>query len=331
MREWLEATVARIGDLAPKRVLEIGCGVGLLVEALAPRCEAYCGTDFSATAINRLREFTSARPALQHVQLIQREAIDFDGLPPGSFDTVVINSVIQYFPHLDYLKLVLERAAEMVTPGGHIFVGDVRHLGLLRSFHCSVQLAKASPELTVRALKRKIALAMEQEKELVISPLFFLKLACGLPQITGVQILVKRGGANNELTRYRYDVVLRVGKAQDVAGETAPFAVRVEDPNPAADDVAALHLLDFTRDDETVEDLRNRAAGLDPAGIRRADLGESPAARPLATDPIAAVLRNGLALTLGQFLRSRLPHAPLPASVVVLSENAAPALGTSSA
>ena len=65
MREWLDATVARIVGLAPKRVLEIGCGVGLLVEALAPRCEAYCGTDFSAIAINRLREFTGARAELR--------------------------------------------------------------------------------------------------------------------------------------------------------------------------------------------------------------------------------------------------------------------------
>jgi SAM-dependent methyltransferase len=321
MREWLDATVARIAGLAPKRVLEIGCGVGLLVAALAPRCAAYCGTDFSATAINRLREFSGAKAELGHVELLQREATDFSGLIPGSVDTVVLNSVVQYFPHLDYLQLVLERAAETVAPGGCIFVGDVRHLGLLAAFHCSVQLAKAAPESTVRSLKRKIALAIEQEKELVIDPLFFLELTRRFPRIAGAEIMAKRGDADNELTRYRYDVVLHVGEA-GAADHSAPSACRVENLAPASEDIAAQGLLESARDDETVKAVRDRLAAFDPRRVNRPDL-ESPAAEPLATDPIAVVLRNGLATTLGQFLRSRLPDAPLPAAVVVLSGNTA--------
>jgi 2-polyprenyl-3-methyl-5-hydroxy-6-metoxy-1,4-benzoquinol methylase len=346
MREWLDATIARIADLAPKRVLEIGCGVGLLVEALAPRCAAYCGTDFSAIAINRLHEFTSARPELRHVHLLQREATNFDGLMPGSVDTVVLNSVVQYFPHLDYLKLVLERAAEMIAPGGHIFVGDVRHLGLLGAFHCSVQLAKAPPESTVRSLKRKIVLAIEQEKELVIDPLFFLELAHTLPRIAGAEIMVKRGDANNELTRYRYDVVLHVGEigrdtVRDAAsggasagarngpnsrsrqcGPSSPLTCHVESLDPAWDDVAAQRLLESARDNEILKDLQDRLTASGPTRVNRPG-SENPAPRPLATDPIAVVSRNGLAVTLGQFLRSRLPNAPLPAAVVVLSGNTA--------
>lgn len=324
MREWLDATIARITALAPKRVLEIGCGVGLLVGALAPHCEVYCGTDFSATAINRLREFTSTKAELGHVDILQREATDFDGLMPGSVDTVVLNSVVQYFPHLDYLQLVLERAIETVAPGGHIFIGDVRHLGLLAAFHCSVQLAKAAPDSTVRSLKRKIALAIEQEKELVIDPLFFLELVRRLPRIAGAEIMAKRGNADadNELTRYRYEVVLHVGEAGGAADDSSPSACRVENLDPAPADVAAQWLLESARGDETVKNLQDRLAAFDPRRACRPDL-ESPAGRPLATDPIAVVLRNGLAVTLGQFLRSGLPNAPLPAAVVVLSGNTA--------
>jgi 2-polyprenyl-3-methyl-5-hydroxy-6-metoxy-1,4-benzoquinol methylase len=36
IREWLACTVKRIMALAPRRILEIGCGVGLLNERLAP-------------------------------------------------------------------------------------------------------------------------------------------------------------------------------------------------------------------------------------------------------------------------------------------------------
>lgn len=98
MQEWLDGTIERVGALRPERVLEIGCGVGLLVETLSPRCRAYCGTDLSPVATSRLREFVGRRPNLRHVELVEREAINFDGLAPGSVDLVVLNSVVQYFP-----------------------------------------------------------------------------------------------------------------------------------------------------------------------------------------------------------------------------------------
>jgi SAM-dependent methyltransferase len=209
MREWLDCTVKRITALAPRRILEVGCGVGLLTERLAPNCSAYCGTDLSPVAVSRLREFAAARAELRHIVLLEREATDFDGLAQHAVDMVVLNSVAQYFPNIDYLHSVLRQAAERVAPGGHIFVGDVRDLGLLRTFHGAVELAKAPPEASGRWLKRKVSLAIEQERELVIDPGFFLGLSQSIPRITGAEILLKRG-SNNELTRYRYDVLLHV-------------------------------------------------------------------------------------------------------------------------
>ena len=41
-----------------------------------------------------------------------------------SFDTVIINSVVQYFPSLEYLTKVLDGAIKATKPGGAIFVGD---------------------------------------------------------------------------------------------------------------------------------------------------------------------------------------------------------------
>ncbi len=49
MREWVNNQVARILALQPSRVLEIGCGTGLLLFRIAPHCTQYCGTDFSPT------------------------------------------------------------------------------------------------------------------------------------------------------------------------------------------------------------------------------------------------------------------------------------------
>ena len=40
MREWQESSVAQVLKLQPRRVLEIGCGTGLLLLQIAPHCEA---------------------------------------------------------------------------------------------------------------------------------------------------------------------------------------------------------------------------------------------------------------------------------------------------
>src|SRR3954454_24301592 len=41
MAEWVHDTVVRILQLKPRRILEIGCGTGLLLYRLAPHCDEY--------------------------------------------------------------------------------------------------------------------------------------------------------------------------------------------------------------------------------------------------------------------------------------------------
>ena len=212
MREWLACTIARIAALKPDRILEIGCGVGLLLERLAPICQAYLGTDVSASAIAKLERWTKEQNGMRHVKLARREAIDFSGIDPGSIDTVILNSVVQYFPHYNYLLKVLENAVEMVSPRGSVFIGDIRHFGLLSVFHTSVQLTRASAAANLGELMNRIELAGDRENELSIDPKFFAALQQRLPRIGAVEVLVKRGRSDNELTRFRYDAVLHVGE-----------------------------------------------------------------------------------------------------------------------
>lgn len=211
MEEWLQSTVERIRALRPRRMLEIGCGVGLLLQHVAPQCEVYVGTDISATALGQLRHWIGKRDDLKHVELLQRSATDLRHLPAGSFDTVVLNSVVQYFPDVDYLIAALDGAIRLLVPDGKIFLGDLRHLGSLSLFHSMVQLGKATATVTVGQLKKRIARAVMQEKELAIDPELFQALPARLPGIHSADIQLKRGHAANELTRHRYDVVLHMG------------------------------------------------------------------------------------------------------------------------
>jgi amino acid adenylation domain-containing protein/thioester reductase-like protein len=212
MLEWLSSTIRRIKSLKPNRVLEIGCGVGLLLQHLAPQCLVYIGTDLSASAIRRLRRWIDQREDLRRVELLHRSATEFQDLEAGSFDTVILNSVVQYFPDIDYLVTVLQGAVQLLRPGGTIFLGDIRHLGLLPMFHSAVQLSKASATVTVGQLRTRITRAVAQDKELVIDPQFFHALPGNLPGISAAEVHVKRGLTENELTRYRYDVTLWAGE-----------------------------------------------------------------------------------------------------------------------
>ncbi len=219
MEEWMMTTVARITSLSPERVLEIGCGVGLLLQHLAPLSREYRGTDISSSAISGLREWARTQPALAHVALAQREATALSDMEKGSVDTVVINSVVQYFPDTDYLRDVLEGASSLVRDGGRIFVGDIRHFGLLPAFHTSIEVARAGADARAEEIRSRGALGARRETEFAVDPAFFLALQEDFSRISAVEILLKRGRANNELTRYRYDVVLHVGGARPQAPE----------------------------------------------------------------------------------------------------------------
>ncbi|TFI51868.1 amino acid adenylation domain-containing protein [Mastigocladus laminosus UU774] len=217
MREWLNDKVETILSQQPKRVLEIGCGTGLILFQVAPHCRHYWGTDISPVAIDYIQQqLSQLQPNLDHVNLLQRAADNFEGLEAQGFDTIILNSVVQYFPHIDYLLRVLEGAVNVVVPGGCIFLGDVRNLQLLEAFHASVELHKAPPELSVAQWQQRVHRQIAQENELLIHPAFFTAIQQRFPQITHVQIQLQRGQHHNELTQFRYNVLLRVGAAADV-------------------------------------------------------------------------------------------------------------------
>src|SRR4029450_3653052 len=108
IHEWADFTVERIlavpQETRPQpRVLEIGCGTGMLLFRIAPQCEHYVGVDFSASALAYIQSQLAAQ-RLSNVSLERLAAEDLDQLAAsGPFDAIVINSVIQYFPAADYL------------------------------------------------------------------------------------------------------------------------------------------------------------------------------------------------------------------------------------
>ncbi len=212
MREWVDRGVERIRALAPRQVVEIGCGTGLLLFKIAPHCAQYWATDFSLMAIEALqRQLAKPEFEMAQVRLLQQTADDFTQIPAGAFDTVIINSVIQYFPNVEYLIHVIEQAVTAISPNrGAIFLGDLRSHPLLELFHTSVQFFQSPPALNAAQLRQRIHRQVSHENELTLDPELFFAIKARIPAITSVRIQPKRGSARNEMTRFRYDVTLFV-------------------------------------------------------------------------------------------------------------------------
>ena len=214
MREWVDTTVREIATFRPSEVLEIGCGTGLLLLRLSQGCKRYVGTDFAPEVLKKLKpQMMALGGEWSGVSVLERSAEDFEGFPRNSFDTVIINSVTHYFPSAKYLALVLERAVDVVRPGGRIFVGDVRSMDLLEPYAVSIELFQAAASMNASELRERVKRRVTFEDQLVISPAFFLALQRRVPKIMRVEIKPRRGRFDNELTRFRYNAILHLDSA----------------------------------------------------------------------------------------------------------------------
>jgi len=224
MRTWASDIVSQILAKQPRQVWEIGSGTGMLLFQIASHTQFYYGTDLSEVSIEYTRQILDQyREHYNEVILAQKPANDFTGVGQGSFDVVILNSIAQYFPSVDYLLEVIEGAINSVKSGGSIFLGDIRSQPLLEAFHTSVELYKAPSSLSTAELQKRIQKKIQQEKELSIAPEFFIALKSHYPEITQVQIRLERGNEEvrfpmrgkahlaNELNKYRYHVWLDVG------------------------------------------------------------------------------------------------------------------------
>ena len=213
--ECVENTARRILDLKPKRILEIGCGTGLILARVAPYCEEYYGTDVSGEALGQLGRYMEKVGLDDRVKLQRQAADELGAVPREHFDVVVVNEVVQYFPNLEYLLRVLDGAREVMVKGGMIYLGDLRNKDLLEAFHNSVELYRASGEMEVEELRRRIGRRMRREKELVVSPRLFKAMSEESGWIKEAVIELKGGAYRNEFTKFRYDVVLHTSEKEE--------------------------------------------------------------------------------------------------------------------
>ena len=110
--DWID-NAARIAD---KRVVDIGCGGGILAESMATRGAQVTGVDLSEKALGvaRLHLFESGQSV--DYRLISAE--DLAREAPASFDVVTCMEMLEHVPDP---ASTIRACATLVKPGGHIF------------------------------------------------------------------------------------------------------------------------------------------------------------------------------------------------------------------
>jgi SAM-dependent methyltransferase len=102
------------------RAIEIGCHEGAFTELLAPRCRSVLAVDFSPVVLERAELRCSAK----NVQF-QPFDLRLDTLP-GSFDLIVIASVLETFRRARDLRSARDKLTSSLRPGGYLLLGNVR-------------------------------------------------------------------------------------------------------------------------------------------------------------------------------------------------------------
>ena len=232
MKEWRDSTVNRINDLNPEAILEIGCGTGLLTFSLVKNCKTYIGADFSSVVIDKLNRGLKSL-GIENASLLMAKADEvFDNkiVKNTHIDTIVLNSITQYFPNVDYLDDVLMKSIEILNPR-KIFIGDIRDYRLADVLHFSIEMSRIRQnalELDVSTLQNSIKMHVKKEAELLLSPTYFLKLAKCNQKIELIEILPKKGVCDNELNSFRYDVIIHVNQ-RDISKVQLPLTQKNKD------------------------------------------------------------------------------------------------------
>jgi amino acid adenylation domain-containing protein len=202
---WQQSITDIIKSLNPGRILEVGVGSGLLMYPLLEEVQSYACLDLSQSVIRRHKE--RLRDKEKKISFYHLKADQIEELPIGEYyDTIIINSVCQYFPGMGYFEEMLEQALAKLSAGGSVFLGDIRnyegHKELIRERFAYKGESCSQREIDQIALK---------ENELLISPEYFRKLTKRNEKIE-VTILPRTGRYVNELSKYRYDVLIRVNE-----------------------------------------------------------------------------------------------------------------------
>ncbi|RAO01324.1 hypothetical protein GAR06_04031 [Micromonospora saelicesensis] len=102
-----------------ERVLDFGCGVGRLSQALAPHADEVVAVDIAPTMLEAARRLNRSA---ENIRFVLNDAPDLSQFPDGHFDLVYSALVLQHLPR-PAIDHYLAEFLRVLRPGGIAVVG----------------------------------------------------------------------------------------------------------------------------------------------------------------------------------------------------------------
>ena len=115
------AWIDDIVPLAGKRVLDIGCGGGILADAMARKGAEVLGIDLAGKAL-KVAQLHALEAQTQGVSYREVSAENLAAEQPESFDVVTCMEMLEHVPDP---SSVVRACATLVKPGGHVFFSTI--------------------------------------------------------------------------------------------------------------------------------------------------------------------------------------------------------------
>lgn len=113
-----------------QRLLEIGCGVGTLLNGLAARVAEAVGVDHPS-CVRKYR----ALYVPGNVELIEGRWPE--ARVAGTFDRVLVYSLMHYLPNADAAYVFIDACLRILRPGGVLMLGDIPNPDMMHRFRQS--------------------------------------------------------------------------------------------------------------------------------------------------------------------------------------------------
>ncbi len=171
-------------SLTNKKVIDIGCGGGILTESLAKKGAVVTGIDASTMLIEVAKKHADTEKLSIHYESVTAE--DFAEKHPEQFDIVTCMELLEHVPDP---KSLIEAAARLTKPGGQLFFSTLNRN--LKSYFFAILAA----EYVLRILPKNT-----HEYEKLIRP---SELQTWL-QSSGLKLEELAGLSYNPLTKEAY-------------------------------------------------------------------------------------------------------------------------------
>ena len=115
--DWIDSLVALKG----KRVLDVGCGGGILADSMARKGANVLGIDLASKAL-KVAQLHALEAQTANVQYQEISAEKLASEQPGTFDIVTCMEMLEHVPDP---SSIVKACASLVKPGGYVFFSTI--------------------------------------------------------------------------------------------------------------------------------------------------------------------------------------------------------------